>query len=157
MIELFTIYNIENILLPILSLLIGCIYQLYSILYIYAYSDVQNKVQDTSSTAIIITSIINVLLLIINFYKVVNLILNNHIFDFFILICVVLLIISGLLITILPGIYFNNKPNRNIFCACDNGLAEFTYIPSKNLCCKKCNPGYKMKIIDDNKLCVIDK
>lgn len=145
--------NIENILLPVISLLVACMYQLYSIIIVYANSDVVNKVDITSIHVIIFTTAVNILLLIINFYKVINFFML-HGLAFFGVLNAILLIISGIIITILPGLYMNNIPERNIFCNCLNGMADVKFYPSKNECCKKCNQGYNLINVGENKICV---
>uniref|UniRef100_A0A6C0CWH3 Uncharacterized protein n=1 Tax=viral metagenome TaxID=1070528 RepID=A0A6C0CWH3_9ZZZZ len=156
MIKHINLTNIENILLPVISLLVACIYQIYSIIFIYANSTVENKVEITSLNVIIFTTFINIILLIINFYKVINFFMIYGL-NLFGVVNAILLTIAGIIITILPGIYINNIPNRNIFCSCSNGMANVKFFPSKNECCKKCNQGYHLIDIDENKICVVDK
>ena len=150
--SVYNLYNLENIVLPSLALLIGCLYQLYSIMNINIYKKVKNKVSETTATSIILSSLINLSLLLIHCGKIVNIIMIMLI-NFFVISIIIILVLSGLLITIIPAIYLTSKNDEYIFCNCDNGLAELTYIPSEKSCCKSCNPKYKLKEISGNKIC----
>jgi len=151
--SVYNLYNLENIVLPSLALLIGCSYQLYSIMNINIYKTVKNKVSETTATSIILSSLINLSLLLIHCGKIVNIINEYGLVNFFVIGIIIILILSGLLITIIPALYLTSKNDEYIFCNCDNGLAELTYIPSEKSCCKSCNPKYKLKEIIGNKIC----
>lgn len=155
--SLYNLYNLENleqIVIPTIALLIGCSYQLYSIMNINIYKTVKNKVSETTVSSIILTSIVNLSLLLIHFNKILNIINKSGISNFFVILIIILLVISGLLITIIPALYLTSRSDEYIFCNCENGLAELTYYPSEKYCCKTCNPGYKIKELDGNKICI---
>lgn len=152
--SLYNLENLEQIVLPILALLIGCFYQFYSIMNINIYKTVKNKVSETTVSSIILTSIVNISLLLIYFNKILNIINDYGLSNFFVIFIIILLVISGLLITIIPAIYLTSGSDEYLFCNCENGLAELTYYPSEKYCCKTCNPGYEIKNIDDNNICI---
>ena len=67
---------------------------------------------------------------------------------------ILLIILSGLIISIIPPIYLSSKSDEYVFCNCENGLAELTYYPSEKYCCKHCNPGYELKKYKGNSVCI---
>jgi len=133
---------IENLYVPSISLLLGCIYQYYYMLYMNSMSE-SDDLPKLSYYIIVLSTIINFIILLIQSYKIIDLYNSIKYINIHIIILIGIITISGIFIMIIPPTYiYHDDPISSIYCSCANGKSELSYIPSEKYCCEYCNEGY---------------
>ena len=152
--RMWTLELTENVYIPCISLLIGCLFQLYTVLDLNTRADMDKSFTTTSFLVILFSTFINLCLFFINSNKVINLYKEvDYKLNIYVVILIIILLLSGLCIMIIPAFYLNNENDRSIFCTCNNGEAKLSLIPSNKYCCKSCMPNYDIKNYEDQTIC----
>lgn len=152
--QMLTLELMENVYIPCISILISCLFQLYTVLDLNTRADMDNTFTTTSFLVILFSSFINLCLFFINSNKVINLYKDvDYKLNIYVVFMIITLLISGLCIIIIPAFYLNNENDRSIFCTCNNGEAKLSVIPSNKYCCKNCMPNYDIKNYEDQTIC----
>ena len=129
--QMLTLELTENIYVPCISLLIGCLFQLYTVLDLNTRADMDKSFTTTAFFVILFSTLINLCLFFINSNKVINLYKEvNYKLNIYIILMIIILLLSGLFIMIIPAFYLNHENDRSVFCTCNYGEAEFSLIPS---------------------------
>lgn len=152
--QMLTLELTENVYIPCISLLISCLFQLYTVLDLNTRADMDKLFTTTSFLVILLSTFINLCLFFFNSNKVINIYKEvDYKLNIYIVIMIIILLISGLFIMIIPAFFLNNENDRSIFCTCNNGEAKLSLIPSNKYCCKSCMPNYDIKNYDDQTIC----
>ena len=131
----------ENLYFPILSLLSGTIFQYYYLTYKNTYNNSDLKDPHFSKYIIIFMTFLHLSLQLIYTYKIVDY-YYKHKLTIHIIINILFLIISSFfIILIIPTLLYQENYD-SIYCVCENGKSDLTYIPSSDYCCIGCNRGY---------------
>lgn len=156
--QMLTLELTENIYIPCISLLIGCLFQLYTVLDLNTRADMDQSFTTTSFLVILFSTFINLCLFFINSNKVINLYKEvDYKLNIYVVIMIIILLMSGLCIMIIPAFYLNNNNDTSIFCTCNNGEAKLSLIPSNKYCCKNCMPNYDIINYNDQTICTKNK